>query len=44
LFYKRSSIKFDLKVRALKSGISNKEWDAFEKEFILSENAVSLIK
>lgn len=32
------------KASAFKSGISNKEWDAFEKEFILSENAVSLIK
>jgi len=29
---------------ALKSGITQKEWDTYEKEFILSENAVSLIK
>jgi len=29
---------------ALKSGVTQKEWDTFEKTFILSENAVSLIK
>jgi len=32
------------KSNALKSGITQKEWDAYEKDFILSENAVSLIK
>ena len=33
-----------LKQNAMKSGISEAEWSTFEKEFILSENAVSLIK
>ncbi|MFC3562519.1 M1 family aminopeptidase [Pedobacter jamesrossensis] len=32
------------KENALKSGITKKEWDAYEKEFIISENAVSLVK
>ncbi|MCZ4222428.1 M1 family aminopeptidase [Pedobacter rhodius] len=32
------------KRNALKSGITQKEWDAYEKSFIMSENAVSLIK
>ena len=32
------------KRNALKSGITQKEWDAYEKTFILSENAVSLVK
>ena len=32
------------KRNALKSGITQQEWDTFEKQFILSENAVSLIK
>ncbi|MET0570389.1 MAG: M1 family aminopeptidase [Pedobacter agri] len=32
------------KRNALKSGISPKQWDTFEKDFILSENAVSLVK
>ncbi|WP_316806486.1 M1 family aminopeptidase [Pedobacter agri] len=32
------------KRNALKSGISTKEWDTFERDFILSENAVSLVK
>lgn len=33
-----------LKQNAIKSGITEKEWATFEKEFILSENAVSLVK
>lgn len=32
------------KRNALKSGITQKEWEAYEKDFIISENAVSLIK
>lgn len=32
------------KRNALKSGVTNKEWDTFEKDFILAENAVSLVK
>ncbi|WP_316830008.1 M1 family aminopeptidase [Pedobacter aquatilis] len=32
------------KRNALKSGISQKEWDAYEKDFILAENAVYLVK
>ncbi len=32
------------KEQALKSGISNKEWDEFEKDFIISENVTALIK
>ncbi|WP_316849498.1 M1 family aminopeptidase [Pedobacter agri] len=32
------------KRNALKSGISPKQWGTFEKDFILSENAVSLVK
>jgi hypothetical protein len=32
------------KNNALKSGITQKEWDDYEKTFILSENAVSLVK
>lgn len=32
------------KEQALKSGISNKEWDEFEKNFIDSENITALIK
>lgn len=32
------------KRNALKSGITQKEWDAYEKDFIFSENAVSLVK
>jgi len=31
------------KRNAMKSGITQKEWDAYEKDFILSENAASLI-
>ncbi|WP_097130819.1 M1 family aminopeptidase [Pedobacter xixiisoli] len=33
-----------LKEQALKSGISNKEWGLFEKQFIESENVTALIK
>jgi len=32
------------KRNALKSGISKTEWDTYEKDYILAENAVSLIK
>lgn len=32
------------KRNALKSGVSLKEWNTYEKDFILAENAVSLIK
>lgn len=32
------------KKNALKSDVYEKEWDAYEKDFILSENAVYLVK